>query len=433
MSNKTGNEEPLERKPSNLRVFCKPVYTLVTERAGALEFFGVTLGGMKKLEELEAGKTPEPAEFLNHLMMVTGRHAPPGPGEEALPVSEADITLLSAKERASIASGLLEGLHFQSEPITTNETDADGARISKIDGYEVVTPRENGEDDEAYLQRAWRAYNNRLVARWKKTTDAISKQMSGFSAGLREAIGPGLLANFHDSKRLSEQLSRMASPTRSIAEQMKLVRPFGDQLRDLGLSSIKPPPSITDHITEPRETFEHTRFSMPDIPPNPIYETNSLLEGLGARIENMYEVSQSTAAMQQSLNEVARDAVAMFAAGAEDAQKASEQGLRLSIRALIVGITSAVLSALAIGVTVWSVLEQGAAAREERALVTVRHREDTALRERELAANEQLATEIRRSREGAAGLAEADEKRPPRGEMTKSVEPKRQRSAALTE
>ncbi|MNV51640.1 hypothetical protein D3C71_1436960 [compost metagenome] len=116
--------------------------------------------------------------------------------------------------------------------------------------------------------------------------------------------------------------------------------------------------------------------------------------------------------MQQSLNEVARDAVAMFAVGAEDAKKASEQGLRLSIRALIVGITSAVLSALAIGVTVWSVLDQGGAAREERALEAVRHREDTALRERELAANEQLATEIRRSREGAAVLAEAERKAP---------------------
>jgi hypothetical protein len=403
------DEQPPKRKPSKLpRLTFAPVFSLSTERAGNLDFFHISMDGMKALEERGAENAPDPAAFMNHLMMVIGRHRAE-PGTESRPLTEDDIAELSAEERAKIASGLLEGLHLQSEPVMKTEAGPDGTRVTKIDGYEVVTPREEGEDDEAYLQRAWKAHNARLIASWKKTTDAISKQLAGLSAGMRDILGPGLLANFKDSHHLSEQLSRMASPTRSLADQMKLARPLSDMVRDAGIGSVKPPPSIRDHLDLSREMSSPSRFKLPDIPTNPIYETNSLLEEMGERIAGMHEVSRSTASMQQSLNEVARDAVALFAAGAEDARKAGEQGLSLSVRALWVGIISAALSVVAIGVTVWSVMDQAAAARSEHALEARRHQEDTALRERELAASERLAEEIRRLRGGVAPKRKAGE------------------------
>lgn len=395
----------------------RPVYRQDVAGLGPLEFWPVSVTAALALETLAAGSKPTPAQFLDHLILATARRksgdaeadtlqgsdAPANPTPESL--TKEDVALITPDDRRTLAAGLLEGHRFhQNAVLKTTPNDA-GETVSKFDGYETVTPREPDETDEAYLQRAYDAQAERHAAKWREITKDVASQVSGLSAGMKAALGPGIMANFEDSWLLGQQLSAMSGTHSKILDGLKTRSSAADRIAELGRGLGGPFDAFSPR-TEPRSPIASVpRAPIIDLPPNPVHKTNSLLEELGERIEAMSAIAQSTATMQQSLNDVARTAVTEFATGAEDSKAATDLGLKISLGALVVGAVSAILAAAAIWIGVEASGEAARNAEIQASAEAALHREEMDLRTRELTANERLADELRRARVSAARQA----------------------------
>lgn len=357
----------------------QPIFTLDTERLGRLNFHRLSVGGQSALADDEAATTT-PRDFVDHLIGAVGRRDPSEAQGEAQPLGDGDVGKLSEAERSAIVKGLIDGLELQYEIVHEPKDAPDGER-SVAARYEVTTPQEDGEDDEAYLLRAWTVYRDRERANHKKMMEAIAGPKVSDLAKL--GLLPGLAANMSASKRLAEQLAYLKPGGmigKALEQQAKTVK----RATDLGLG--KP---FGESFAVPRAPELPQLNYTP--PPNPVHETNTLLADMGEQIAAMHAVALTSAEMQRSLNDVALKAVADFATGAEQSKKSGD-------RALLVSVIAAVIAALSIIVTLWLSRGQGQHAKRQATIEAARHREEVGLRERELAATQALADQLRQSR-----------------------------------
>lgn len=317
-------------------------------------------------------------------------------------MTDDQIKAISREQRALIAAGLVAGHRFDQEPLYKTRKSESGEEIVEVDGYEVRTPREADEADEAYLERAYAAQAERHAAKWREMAQGLTRQLGGLSAGMRAALEPGFLTNAKDSLNLKDQLSALGS---SFVNQVQAATSSrSERLAEIGRQAARPYGLGFDSGPMYVETPVMPTI---ELAPNPIHETNALLETLAERIEAMSAIAQSTATMQQSLNEVARDAVAEFAGGAEKSKAATDLGLKISLAALAVGVISAVLVAIGIWYGVEGDKQSSRSAIHQAQVEADRHDEEMALRRRELAANERLAEELRLARTRASQAASA--------------------------
>jgi hypothetical protein len=388
-----------------------PLFVIHTADLGSLTFTSLRVKDMRRLEAIpdgKAGATLAPEAFVDQFIMALGRKTPKpvertgtagvdladiDPPEADL--SEEDLRSLRPEERTEIVERLLSSLEdsFFYEDVREIETNEAGERISKIVGRKLILPREEGESDEAYLQRGWTAYRTRITESMQNAFKGITGPAASFSASLKGLLGPGLMSNISASQHLADQIAKMASPTQRLAEELERIKPFPERMRDLGITDVRPSEVYAD-ILKPGEPTPLSRIV---IPPNPIHETNELLSQMAERIEEMHELARSTATTQQTLNELARDAVSLFATGAEESKSAADTGLKISRRAFTVAVISAALGALALGLTTLGLFQQNGTSAETARVESQRHAEMMRLRQDELAATNRLAEALEKA------------------------------------
>jgi hypothetical protein len=193
-------------------------------------------------------------------------------------------------------------------------------RIEKGQGSDLAmltAPMVQGKDesDEEFLSRGMRAE----LAREKRRTSSLLSSLSRHTQGV---VGAGLVANMGASRHLSDVLN-----------------------------AIHPQPAP---------------LRIPEMPRNPIYDTNEILGEVATQIGQMRDLAAATAEMQRTLNETAAAAVADFSAGADKSFAAAKESLKIARATLRATILAAIISVVALGISVMSMNGQdaGAEARE---------------------------------------------------------------------
>lgn len=228
-------------------------------------------------------------------------------------LSDDEVHGLAPEDRQRLVRQII---HLHPEWFSLDRDDGDTALVDA--GIE----RAEGESDEEYLARGFRSKASRFAARLKNL-------FSGTSERMKSILGAGLAANMGASRRVSQLVKSMSGPS------------------SLSQATIR------------HEPFE---FELPEIPPNPIFDTNEILAEVAGQIEQMRDLAAATAEMQRTLNETASAAVADFSTGAEASRKATRNGLGIAGASLLVSV-------IALGVTVYVSISQGAetSAREKAA------------------------------------------------------------------
>lgn len=186
---------------------------------------------------------------------------------------------------------------------------------------EIPQPLEHGglEIVEEYLASGFRAEYARVAGQ-------TGKLLAGLSDRVRGLLAPSIAANLEASGRVSDLVKEMSQPRYAA---FPLMRP------------------------SPRE------IKLPEIPRNPVYDTNDILGEVADQIGQMRELATATAEMQRTLNDTATAAVTEFSKGAEDTRKASRNGLWIAGATLLVSIM-----AVAVAIYLGHSQNSGAEARE---------------------------------------------------------------------
>jgi len=211
------------------------------------------------------------------------------------PLSSESIQSLASEDRKRIVSAIIKrNCHSSIGLRKVPEKNTGQAKLT--DPME----RQENETDEEFLARWLRAEPARYKA-------LVNSMLPGVSDQTKLIMGPSLAANVAASNGVSGLIA---------------------SINKRRLSSLANPTS---------ESYLQIH-GLPDIPPRPIYETNDILADVAHEIGEMRDLAVQTTQMQQTLNETALEAVALFSKGAEASQKASRNGLWISGVSLFVAI-----------------------------------------------------------------------------------------------
>jgi hypothetical protein len=298
---------------------------------GSVEIRGLSFGGLEKLEKADKEAPFTPESFLRELVRNMVRR-PDSPKEEL--GSEEIEQLLGDRER--IIPALIQASHFFDKPISHAVT-AGGEGGEKNAGRQLVTERKEGEGDEEYLLRGYREYVARTMQTFRNMFSDVADRLKGFTPSLGKSLAAGLMDNMRASQRVADRLASMRSGQEELARRL----------------AQSPTDAVSKHL-RPDHAQRSVPLRLPELPPNPIFQTNKLLHELGEDIAEMRELAIETADMQQSLNDVASRLLTEFTVGAADSKAAADKTLKIARYGLAIAAVSAVFAAVAIFVTVWT-------------------------------------------------------------------------------
>ena len=279
---------------------------LIGEVAPHGELFqrGLGFGALRDLSEADQDGDLPADELASEAILAVVRT-----GEDE-PLTREEVSALDADARRTIVRAIIE----------KNRDEFVEDRNEKGKGFDLAlmsVPMEQGEgeSDAEFLARGIRGQLAANKARLKGMMSGLSERMQG-------VIGAGLAANVSASSHLSDVLK-----------------------------SMRPEPAP---------------FRMPEIPRNPIYDTNEILGEVADQIGQMRDLAAATAEMQRTLNDTATAAVVDFSDSAEQSFNAAKQGLKIARNTLYATILAVFVSVVAVGISLWSMNSQdaGAEARE---------------------------------------------------------------------
>lgn len=198
---------------------------------------------------------------------------------------------------------------------------SDGA--TQTGGFQLTgKPKAEGVNLEALKKRAHidRALSSREQALLHATENltkplrSVSETMAGAFAGLRsqqehlrDHLGLGVLG---------EQNSALRRATEQIANQQNTIKDMLDSSR-----------------------FVHTELpNIPDIPPNPLYETNARLERIEERFEEMQTIAANAADIATSLQAAAAEFLEKFQHAAAENDRITRRAIWLGIAAVVIAV-----------------------------------------------------------------------------------------------
>lgn len=311
------------------------------EPYGELFLRGLSYGNFIELSKLDLARVLPADELATQIILALVYN------RNDQPLSQEEIGAFASDSRRRVVRAIIEqNPHWFAED--RNE-EGKGSDLAKLN---APMEQREGEGDEEYLARGFRAELAAINAR-------TSSMMSGLSDRLKGLLGPGIAANTGASARLSNLLH-----------------------------TIRPEP-----IT----------LKIPEIPRNPIHETNEILREVASQIGQMRDLAAATADIQRTLNDTATAAVADFSKGAEKSRKATRNGLWIAGATLLVSI-------LAVGVSIYTLKSQNAGVEAREAELRAQT-ERLMAKEAELVGTiEHLSQEVGRLREEAEARATEDAK-----------------------
>jgi hypothetical protein len=132
---------------------------------------------------------------------------------------------------------------------------------------------------------------------------------------------------------------------RSLERTSILGREMDQKLSKMKLPAV-PSPEIP-HIESEWALSRHHEFITPEIPLNPIFETNKQLSELTATVRQLFDVSQQQAVFSQAIRETSDLALRHAISSGEDAKAATQlarKSIRLTLAAIVVAIVTAFLT-----------------------------------------------------------------------------------------
>jgi hypothetical protein len=224
-------------------------------------------------------------------------------GKDEEPVNEVSAANLAADE--SFIEKFI-GVH----PEFWSELDQVGGKGKRE--WNPILLREEGEQANEYLLRAYQDYDKRMRETLGSLGKSISRRLSSLTGALSN---PGLeaLNNAASSADRIDEIIKRTSALGSVAEAAR-TDVFGG-------SAYEP-------------------FEMPElhIPPNPIHETNDHLAELTTSMNEMRHLFIEQASMQRDLNTVATEILDKFVRGSMDAAKSSRNTLIVAALAVVTSL-----------------------------------------------------------------------------------------------
>jgi hypothetical protein len=267
------------------------------------------LGVMKDINSSDPDGNIPAEEYVNILILALAEKS------DGTKLTSKEIAEIDPESRKRIIVGLI-ALH--------SEFYRDDGFPENVDGSKGVV-RKSDEMDEFYLARGYRVGMENFGASFRKSVELVSSKMLRSSDHLKQLLSPGLIDNSDASARLSD-----------IIKQMTQSSIGGFKNTDTGAS--------LNH-----RSYD---YEMIKIPPNPIVETNEILNRVAIQISQMRNLASVTAEMQRSLNDTASTALIEFSEGAEKSALAAKRGL-------IIAVISAILSLIAIIVAIVPFYDSG--------------------------------------------------------------------------
>lgn len=265
---------------------------------------GLSVGAMQDLSAADTKGDLPADELATQVILAVVRT-----GDDE-PLTREEVSALAPDARGTIVRAIIEKTRDRFVE-DRNE------RGKRVDLAKLCVPMEQGEgeSDEEFLARGIRA---ELAANMAQ----LKSRIGGLSEHMQSVLRPGLSANMGASRTLSHLLDSMRS--------------------------------------------EPAPIRMPEMPRNPIYDTNEILGKVADQIGQMRDLAAATAEMQRTLNDTATAAVADFGDSAEKSFTAAKQGLKIAKNTLWATILAVIVTLVAVGISLWSMNSQdaGAEARE---------------------------------------------------------------------
>lgn len=313
---------------------------------------GLSFGALRDLDEADQDGDLPADELASQVILAVVRT-----GQDE-PLTPEEVSALDADARRMIVQAIIE----------KNRDEFVEDRNEKGKGFDLAlmsVPIEQGEgeSDEEFLARGIRAELAANKARLKSMIGGLSEHM-------QSVLGPGLSANMGASRSLSHVLG-----------------------------SIRAEPAP---------------IRMPEIPRNPIYDTNEILGEVAGQIGQMRDLAAATAEMQRTLNDTATAAVADFSDSAEQSFNAAKQGLKIARNTLYATILAVFVSVVAVGISLWSMNSQDAGAEAREAALRAQTQRLIATETELVRTIGDLREEVEDMRADAAARDAAAEKATPR-------------------
>lgn len=156
-------------------------------------------------------------------------------------------------------------------------------------------------------------------------------------------------------RRAQELTDSLTAPSRAISEAFQRIQ---DSLPKIDLSTlVAPSPELADIAAQinrqegllagmrtPADMgleSSHRNLQLPELPPNPIFETNERLERIEKQFESMQEVAVQGAGIATSLQAYAADFLSKFEKAANDTEKSANKAVLVSSVAIVLTVVTA--------------------------------------------------------------------------------------------
>jgi hypothetical protein len=290
---------------------------------GRLQCRALSMQVLDQLEKMLADKDLTGRPFIVKLLEQVAERSPAN-GEteqEGTPVTAAEAEQLTDEEIEAFAKDFLAHnpslLQTFENPKTESRTNEKGERISVITPRAVDFPKEPDERDSDYLARVMRRDRDERAKRIKHITESASGIFRG--AGLSKTTEDILRQNLLFSDRLREMTASF------------------DALRARTIEM----PAVDAWRERP---VENPALRIPNLPPNPAYETIARLNEVLAYMEGIRPLAAECANLIRSMNDTSIRMLADFSRNARQTAIYNRITIWIAVLGLVVSAVFSVLN-----------------------------------------------------------------------------------------
>lgn len=236
--------------------------------------------------------------------------------------------------------------------------------------------------------------------------DSFSKIAGGIPTGAMDAAAraSGHLSAVEEAMRsfggINDRMKHLTELAGGQSAIGKVAQQIAEQQK--AIDALRVPESFADLHAAERDHIHMRPLRMPELPPNPILETNRRLERIEQRFEDMQDVAANAATIANGLQAHAAEFLVKFEKAATDNDRSAGRAIRLGAIAILIAI--AMPLAQIVYTEFWRVPSDAA---DMQTVIADMHREIGALRQTQADVAGRLESALERSdQQTAAALRE---------------------------
>lgn len=226
--------------------------------------------------------------------------------------------------------------------------------------------------------------------------DSVSQIAAGLPTGAMGAAAraAGHLSAVEEAMRSFDGINDRMKHLTELAGGQSAIGKVAQQIAEQqkAIDALRIPDSFADLHTAERDHIHMPPLRMPELPPNPILETNRRLERIERRFEEMQDVAANAATIANGLQAHAAEFLVKFEKAATDNDRSAGRAIRLGAIAILIAI--AMPLAQVVYTEFWRVPSDAA---DMQTVIADMHREIGALRQTQADVAERLESALERS------------------------------------